>query len=220
MNDRLREYVERGDLKEIEDTVRAALAAGESAREILDVMNEALEEVGARFQRKEIFVPDMLVAAMAMQRGVGVLKPLFREEDPVNRGKYIIGTVRGDLHDIGKNLVMMLLEASGFKVIDLGVDVPPERFIEAIRANPDCHVVGLSALLTTTLSAMGRTVAAITEAGLRDQVKIMVGGTPVTEAFARKIGADAYTSDAAGAVERAKALAAGFSPPGNDAGVL
>jgi methylmalonyl-CoA mutase cobalamin-binding domain/chain len=207
MLDTIEKLVEYGDLKEIEGAVREALEEGITAETILNTMINALTIVGKRYHKKEIFVQEMLIAAMTMQRGVGILKPLLTGVAEVQFGKYIIGTVKGDLHDIGKNLVSMMISAAGFEVIDLGVDVPPERFIEAIKNNPDCKVVGISALLTTTLSAMQKTVEAITKAGLRSQVKIMVGGTPVTQAFADKIGADVYTSNAGEAAVRAKELA-------------
>jgi methylmalonyl-CoA mutase cobalamin-binding domain/chain len=138
---------------------------------------------------------------------VEVLKPLLAGKSVTSYGKFIIGTVQGDLHDIGKNLVALMVESAGFDVIDLGVDVPAEKFVEAIKANPDCKVVGVSALLTTTMEAMKNTVKAIIEAGLKSQVKIMVGGAPITPEFAEEIGADAYTPDAGSAAQKAKELA-------------
>jgi methylmalonyl-CoA mutase cobalamin-binding domain/chain len=206
MLETIERLVEYGNLKEIEGAVREALEEGVTAATILDTMIEALVNVGNRYHKKEIFVQDMLIAAMTMQRGVEILKPLLAGVAEAKYGKYIIGTVKGDLHDIGKNLVSMMIQAAGFEVIDLGVDVSPERFIEAIKNNPDCKVVGISALLTTTLGAMQKTVEAITKAGLRSQVKIMVGGTPVTQAFADKIGADVYTSNAGEAAIKAREL--------------
>ena len=196
-----------GKLKLIEGVVREALDGGATADEILDSMSVAMDEVGAKFQRNEIYVPEMLIAAKTMQRGVGVIKPLLAGDCVGKFGKFIIGTVAGDLHDIGKNLVSMMTEAAGFEVIDLGVDVPADRFIEAIQENPDAKIVALSALLTTTMDAMKNTVEAITAAGLRDKVKIMVGGAPITKEFADSIGADAYTTDAASCAEKAKELA-------------
>ena len=196
-----------GKRKLIADVVQEALDAGAGAGEILNVMGEAMDEVGAKFQTGEIFVPEMLVAAKTMQMGVGVLKPLLGGDEVGKHGKFIIGTVAGDLHDIGKNLVAMMVESAGFEVIDLGIDVPAEKFVEAVKSNPDCHVVGVSALLTTTMEAMRATVKALKDAGLSDQVKIMVGGAPVTQAFADEIGADVYTSDAGAAAEKAKELA-------------
>lgn len=203
--EKLTKLVESGDLKAIEEAVQEALDQGARADDILNAMISALSCVGEKFQRKEIFVPDMLIAAMTMQRGVNMLKPLYGGKEN-GRGVYIIGTVKGDLHDIGKNIVAMMLEAVGFEVVDLGVDVSSDRFITAIRQHPECRLVGISALLTTTLESMRKTVAAITEAGLRCQVKIMVGGTPVTKEFAAAIGADAYTENAAAAASRALEL--------------
>ena len=203
----VKENVVKGKMKLIEGVVQATLDEGVSAGEILNVMSEAMDEVGAKFQSGEIYVPEMLVAAKTMQRGVGVLKPHLSSGESAKYGKFIIGTVAGDLHDIGKNLVAMMVESAGFEVIDLGIDVPAEKFVEAVKANPDCHVVGVSALLTTTMEAMRVTVEALKAAGLQSQVKIMVGGAPVTQAFADEIGADAYTPDAGAAAEKAKELA-------------
>ncbi|MBE6970330.1 MAG: cobalamin-binding protein [Ruminococcaceae bacterium] len=202
----LTKLVESGDLKAIEEAVQEALDAGTSPDAVLDDMVRALSYVGERFQKKEIFISEMLIAAMTIQRGVNVLKPLYMENKALDRGVYILGTVKGDLHDIGKNIVAVMLEASGFRVIDLGVDVSAERFIEALRQNPDCRLVGISALLTTTLQSLKKTVEAIRAAGLREDLKIMVGGTPVTEEYARVIGADAYTEDAAAAAQKAVEL--------------
>lgn len=204
----VKQAVLAGKIKLIQGTVQQALDEGSTAQEVLGAMSAAMDEVGAKFQSGEIFVPEMLVAAKTMQRGVAVLKPLLSGDAVGSYGKFIIGTVAGDLHDIGKNLVALMVESAGFEVIDLGVDVPAEKFVEAIRANPDCHVVGVSALLTTTMEAMRLTVKAIIDAGLQDQVKIMVGGAPITQAFADEIGADAYTPDAGSAAEKAKELAA------------
>ena len=208
MLENVKNTVISGKRKLIEGVVQEALDAGASADEVLAVMGEAMDAVGAKFQSGEIFVPEMLVAAKTMQLGVGVLKPLMAGDQIGKNGKFIIGTVAGDLHDIGKNLVAMMVESAGFEVIDLGVDVPAEKFVEAVKANPDCKVVGVSALLTTTMEAMRATVKALIDAGLKDQVKIMVGGAPITQEFADEIGADAYTPDAGSAAEKAKELAA------------
>ena len=199
--------VETGKLKKIEGIVQEALDGGASATEILDTMIETMGVVGEKFQRNEIFVPEMLVAALTMKKGVSVIQPLLASDAGAKYGKFIIGTVAGDLHDIGKNLVALMVESAGFEVIDLGVDVPAEKFVETIKANPDCKVVGVSALLTTTMEAMKVTVEAIKAAGLDSQVKIMVGGAPITPEFAAEIGADAYTSDAGSAAQKAKELA-------------
>ena len=170
-------------------------------------MIESMSVVGDKFQRNEIFVPEMLVAALTMKKGVGILKPLLGGDSIGSNGKFIIGTVAGDLHDIGKNLVALMVESAGFEVIDLGVDVPSEKFVEAVKSNSDCKIVALSALLTTTMDAMRQSVKAIKDAGLQSQVKIMVGGAPITQAFADEIGADAYTADAGSAAQKAKELA-------------
>ena len=207
--DELANAVIKGKAKLVVGLVKEALDEGNAPLDILnDGMIGAMGVVGERFKNGELFVPEMLVAARAMKKGVETLKPSLKGDDSATVGKYIIGTVAGDLHDIGKNLVAMMIESAGFEVIDLGVDVPPAKFVEAIKANPDCKLVGLSALLTTTMPAMKDTVAAITEAGCRSQVKIMVGGAPITQAFCDEIGADAYTADAASASSVAKELVA------------
>ena len=207
MLDTVKELVVGGKLKKIEEAVQDALDDGATASEVLDSMMEAMDEVGGKFQRNEIYVPEMLVAAKTMQRGVGVLKPLLGGSGAAKYGTYVIGTVAGDLHDIGKNLVAMMIEAAGFEIVDLGIDVPAEKFVEAVKEHPDCKVVGVSALLTTTMEAMRVTVKALIDAGLQSQVKIMVGGAPITQAFADEIGADCYTPDAASAATKAKELA-------------
>ena len=199
--------VEMGRLKKIEGLVQDALDDGVPAGDILNGMIDTMGVVGEKFQRNEIFVPEMLVAALTMKKGVGVLRPLLAAGAGTGLGKFVIGTVAGDLHDIGKNLVALMVESAGFNVVDLGVDVPAEKFVEAIKANPDCRVVGVSALLTTTMEAMRITVKAIIDAGLQSQVKIMVGGAPITPEFAAEIGADAYTPDAGSAATKAVELA-------------
>ena len=199
--------VEAGKAKIVGGLVEEAIKEGCDPTEILNAgMIDAMGIVGDKFKKNEIFVPEMLVAARAMKKGVEVLKPHLAGDSPATIGKYIIGTVAGDLHDIGKNLVAMMIESAGFEVIDLGVDVPAEKFVEAIKENPDCKVVGVSALLTTTMPAMKDTVKAIIDAGLQSQVKIMVGGAPITQEFCDEIGADAYTTDAASAASVAKTL--------------
>jgi Predicted cobalamin binding protein len=199
--------VETGKLKKIEGIVQEAIDGGAAAGDILNTMIDTMGVIGEKFQRNEIFVPEMLVAALTMKKGVSVIQPLMAADAGAKYGKFVIGTVSGDLHDIGKNLVALMVESAGFEVIDLGVDVPAEKFVETIKANPDCKVVGVSALLTTTMEAMKNTVAAIAEAGLKSQVKILVGGAPITTAFADEIGADAYTPDAGSAATKAKELA-------------
>ncbi|MCQ2552508.1 MAG: corrinoid protein [Clostridia bacterium] len=203
----VKETVAAGKLKLVEGVVQEALNGGATPEEVLDSMAVAMDEVGDKFQKNEIYVPEMLIAAKTMQRGVGVLKPLMAGDAGAKYGTFIIGTVAGDLHDIGKNLVAIMVEAAGFEVVDLGIDVPAEKFVEAIKAHPDCKVVGVSALLTTTMESMRNTVKTIIDAGLQSQVKIMVGGAPITQAFADEIGADAYTTDAASAASKARELA-------------
>ncbi|MCX7707482.1 MAG: corrinoid protein [Anaerolineae bacterium] len=187
--------------------VKAALAAGVAADVILkEGLIAAMGEVGRLFEENEYFVPEMLVSARAMQAGLSLLKPYLAEAGAAPAGKVVIGTVKGDLHDIGKNLVAMMLEGAGFEVIDLGTDVSPEKFVKAVMEHKP-QIVGMSALLTTTMPAMGTTVKALQEAGVRDQVKVMIGGAPVTDGFAKQIGADGYGPDASAAVRLAKALA-------------
>jgi len=199
--------VESGKVKLIEGLVQEALDEGEDPVLILNEgMINAMSIVGAKFQANEIFVPEMLVAAKTMKKGVEVLRPHLSGDSVNKNGKYVIGTVAGDLHDIGKNLVALMIESAGFEVIDLGVDVPADKFVEAIKDNPDCKVVGASSLLTTTMDALKSTVQAIIDAGCKDQVKIMIGGAPVTQAFADEIGADAYAPDAGAAAVMAVSL--------------
>ena len=186
--------------------VQEALDEGCAPSDILNTMIETMGLVGDRFSRNEIFVPEMLVAAKAMKKGVEVLKPHLASGSIGSMGKMVMGTVAGDLHDIGKNLVIMMIESSGFEVIDLGVDVPQEKFVEAVRENPDVKIVGLSALLTTTMPALRDAVTLLNQQDFRSNIKVMVGGAPITQAFADEIGADAYTPDAASAAAKAKEL--------------
>ena len=188
--------------------VKAALAAGVPAETILkEGLIAAMGEVGRLFEENEYFVPEMLVSARAMQSGLAILKPFLADGGASSAGKVIVGTVKGDLHDIGKNLVAMMLEGSGFEVIDLGTDVTPDKFVKAVQEHK-AHVVGMSALLTTTMPSMSNTIKALQEAGVRDQVKVMIGGAPVTDTFAKQIGADGYSPDASSAVRLAKSLVA------------
>ena len=187
--------------------VNAALAAGLPAETILkDGLIAAMTEVGRLFEENEYFVPEMLVAARAMQSGLALLKPHLAAGGTTPGGRVVIGTVKGDLHDIGKNLVGMMLEGAGFEVVDLGTDVSAEKFVAAVRQH-GAQVIGMSALLTTTMPGMATTVKALEEAGLRGQVKVMVGGAPLTDDFAKRIGADGYSPDASAAVRLAKSLA-------------
>ena len=195
-----------GKTRVVPTAVQEALDEGIAAPEILETMIAAMDVVGERFKNNEIFVPEMLVSAKAMKKGVEVLKPHLTSGETGALGKVIIGTVAGDLHDIGKNLVIMMIESAGFEVIDLGVDVPLEKFISTYEENPDTKIIGCSALLTTTMPALEATVAAINAAPWRNKVKVMVGGAPITQEFADKIGADCYTPDAASAAKAAKEL--------------
>ena len=199
--------VETGKVKLIEGLVQEALDAGEDPNAILDEgMVASMGVVGEKFQANEVFVPEMLVAAKTMKKGVEVLRPHLASGSLGKKGKFIIGTVAGDLHDIGKNLVGLMVESAGFEVIDLGIDVTPEKFVEALNNNPDCKIVGASALLTTTMEALRKTVEAIHSGGFKGKVKIMVGGAPVTQEFADQIGADAYAPDAASAADVCRAF--------------
>ena len=199
--------IESGKVKLIEGLVQEALDAGENPNTILEAgMIGAMSTIGAKFQTNEVFVPELLIAAKTMKKGVEVLRPHLKSGSLGKLGKYIIGTVAGDLHDIGKNLVALMVESAGFEVIDLGVDVPPEKFVDALNENPDSKIVGASALLTTTMEALKKTVEAIHAGGYKDKVKIMVGGAPVTQEFADQIGADAYTPDAGSAASKAVEL--------------
>ena len=200
------DLVSRGKAKLTPAAVAEALDAGFAPEEILGKMIGAMDVVGEKFKNGEIFVPEMLIAAKAMKKGVEVLKPHLATGAAGALGKVVIGTVAGDLHDIGKNLVAMMIESAGFEVIDLGVDVPAEKFVAAYDEN--VKVIACSALLTTTMPALEATVAALNAAPFRDKVKVMVGGAPITQEFADKIGADAYTPDAATAAKKAKELAA------------
>jgi 5-methyltetrahydrofolate--homocysteine methyltransferase len=195
-----------GDMGSTGLLVQTAIDAGFDAGTILqDALIAAMTEVGALFEEGEYFVPEMLVAARAMKAGLNVLQPLLVDADVEPAGVVVLGTVNGDMHDIGKNLVGMMLEGAGFQIEDLGTDVSPQLFIDAIKTQ-NADIVGLSALLTTTMPAMEKTIQAISDAGLRDQVKIIIGGAPVTAAYATQIGADGFANDASQAAILAKQL--------------
>jgi 5-methyltetrahydrofolate--homocysteine methyltransferase len=197
-----------GDAGEASSQVEAALAAGIPASDILNNgCIAAMAEVGRLFEEGEMFVPEMLIAARAMQAGMNLLKPHLAEGEIISAGKVVIGTVAGDLHDIGKNLVGMMMEGAGFEIVDLGTDVGADAFVAAVKEHgPD--LIGMSALLTTTMPSMTATVEALTEAGLRDQVKVLIGGAPVTQGFCDEIGADGFAPDASSATRKAKELLA------------
>lgn len=195
-----------GDKDLVQENVQAALESGIDPGTILNQgMITAMAEVGRRFEEGDFFVPEMLISARAMQSGLALLKPVLQQADVAPAGTVIIGTVKGDLHDIGKNLVSMMLEGAGFEIIDLGTDVSPEKFADAVRSN-QAQIVAMSALLTTTMPNMKTTIQALQSSGLRDRVKVIVGGAPVTETYARDIGADGYATDASRAVTLAKSL--------------
>lgn len=208
INEEIRDAVSNGKLGMITGVVQNAIEEGVDSADILDSMMVAMDEVGDKFQNNDIYVPEMLIAAKTMERGIAVLKPKFSANSPSTHGKVIIGTVAGDLHDIGKNLVSTMIQAAGFEVIDLGIDVPSEVFLKALKENPDCKVIALSALLSFTLDSMRETVTAIRKTKAGKQVKIMVGGAPVTEAYAMQIGADYYSKDAVEATRLVKQIAA------------
>lgn len=200
------ENLQKGKAKIVRELVGQAVDQGIPAAEILEKgLMAGMDVVGEKFKNNQVYVPEVLVAARAMNMGVELLKPLMAEGEKVSVGKVCIGTVKGDLHDIGKNLVKMMMEGKGLEVVDLGVDVPPEQFIDAAQ-NQGCQIICCSALLSTTMNVMADVVKAAEAAGIRDKVKIMVGGAPVTEDFCREIGADKYTPDAASAADAAAAM--------------
>lgn len=192
-----------GKANEVVELVQAAIDEGVTAEEILNEgLMAGMNIVGRKFKANEVFVPEVLIAARAMNMGAALLKPLLAEEGVEPKGRVILGTVKGDLHDIGKNLVRMMMEGKGIEVIDLGVDVSPQKFVETVKQEK-ATVVCCSALLTTTMTEIGNVVQAFKDAGIRDDVKIMIGGAPVTQSFCDQVGADAYSDDAASAADRA-----------------
>jgi len=195
-----------GKVAQVKEWVQQALAAGTNPQAILDQgLIPAMDVVGSKFSCHEFYIPEMLIAARAMQAGIGLLKPGLAAQGGKPKGTVVIGTVRGDLHDIGKNLVGLMLQGGGFEVVDLGADVKPERFVEAVQTGHPQFVM-MSALLTTTMLAMKETIEQLTAAGLRQSVKVAVGGAPVTQRFCDEIGADFYAANATGAVTKAKEL--------------
>ena len=195
--------LQAGKAKIVKTLVQQAIAEGYPAQQILEEgLLSGMNIIGVKFKNNEVFVPEVLVSARAMNQGAALLKPLLAQDGVKASGRICIGTVQGDLHDIGKNLVKMMMEAKGLEVIDLGTDVAPDTFISTAIEN-DCQIICCSALLTTTMGVMGDVVKAAEAAGIRDKVKIMVGGAPITAEFCRQIGADAYTPDATSAAEKA-----------------
>ncbi|GAK57804.1 cobalamin B12-binding domain protein [Candidatus Vecturithrix granuli] len=202
--DDIREKLIDGDMNGVKEGVNQALEQGvEPAKILNDALISGMTQVGQLFEDGEFFVPEMLVAARAMQAGVAILKPRLVEDDVKPIGRVIIGTVKGDLHDIGKNLVAMMLEGVGFEVVDLGTDVTPEKFTDALTEH-EAQLLGMSALLTTTMPAMRAVIEKLKEAGLREKVKVMIGGAPVTQNYANEIGADIYAPDGPSAARKAK----------------
>jgi len=202
----IEEAVVQGDAPGVVSLVQQAVAEGVGPLAIVaEHLVPAMGEVGARFERGEFFVPEMLMSASAMKSGMGVLKPLLAGQQAVRTQRVVIGTVQSDIHDLGKNLVAMMLSGAGFEVEDLGSDVAPEKFVEAVRQK-EAHILGMSALMTTTMTGMRDTIDALVAAGLRDRVRVMVGGAPLSQAYAEEIGADAYAPDAWAGVKLAKEL--------------
>ena len=196
----------QGRMDEVRNLIQGALDVGDRAERVLEEgLIQAMDRLGVRFKNGEIYIPEVLLAARAMHAGMAILKPILSKSTGTMAGKVVIGTVKGDLHDIGKNLVVMMLEGGGFEVVDLGIDVSSDKFLEAVREHQP-QVVGMSALLTTTMRKMKNTIQAIEAAGFQKQVKMIVGGAPVTEKFAKEIGADGYAPDAVSAVDVVKSL--------------
>ena len=207
--DEISEQLQKGKSKIVVELVQKAIDEGIPAKDILDKgLLAGMTVIGVKFKNNEVYVPEVLIAARAMNAGVAVLKPLMVAEGVESKGKACIGTVKGDLHDIGKNLVKMMLEGQGIEVLDLGTDVAPETFVETAK-NEKCDIICCSALLTTTMGAIADVVKQAEAAGIRSQVKIMIGGAPVTDAFCKQVGADYYTADAASAAELALKICQG-----------
>ncbi len=204
----LSEALQRGDAEKVGELVKKALEEKLTPKDILENgLIKGMDIIGAKFKKNEVYVPEVLIAARAMHAGMSILRPKLAETGVKNIGKVAIGTVKGDLHDIGKNLVKMMLEGAGFEVIDLGIDVSVDKFVEAVKVHQP-NIIGMSALLTTTMINMAEVIKALEAAGLRDKVKIMIGGAPITQNYANQIGADGYSPDAASAVDSAKSFIA------------
>jgi 5-methyltetrahydrofolate--homocysteine methyltransferase len=205
MNTTIAKAVEEGNLYDIEDMVRAALTAGESPKDLLDALMAGLKACGDRFEKGEFFLPELMGAGDAFKAGMAILAPKLTAGDRVSQGKVVLGTVHGDVHDIGKNLVGFMLSSAGFTVVDIGNDVTTEAFMQAVREHQP-QVLGMSALLTTTMLGMEDVIKELKKQGLRDKVKVIIGGGPVSKKFAEDIGADAYGNDAAQAVNLVRSL--------------
>lgn len=206
--DVISEALQRGDAKKVEELVKKSLEENLTPKKILeDGLIKGMGIIGAKFKKNEVYVPEVLIAARAMHAGMSVLRPKLAETGVKSIGTVAIGTVKGDLHDIGKNLVKMMLEGAGFEVIDLGIDVSVDKFVEAVKEHKP-NIIAMSALLTTTMVNMPEVIKALEAAGLREKVKIMIGGAPITQNYADQIGADGYSPDAASAVDNAKTFIA------------
>jgi len=212
--DEMNTSVIEGDRDKVEELTRQALEQGIEVKAILNEgMIAAMDVVGQRFESGEMFIPEMIVAGEAMTRGLNILRPLFKESGIKPQGTVVIGTVKGDVHSIGKSLASMMMEGAGFKIIDLGVNVSPEQFVNSVREE-GAQLVGMSALLTTTMPLMKATIDALKEAGLLDKVKTLIGGAPITQEYADKIGADGYGPDAATGVKKVKELVQALAASG------
>ncbi len=206
VKEELKEAIIKGKRDAVEPLIRKSLSQGLSPEEIMDeMMIPAMDVVGDRFSRNEIFLPEMMIAARAMNTGLDILRPMLIAKGVSSRGRVVIGTVKGDIHDVGKNIVSMVLQGAGYEVVDLGIDVPPEKFVDVVKQHQPKFVL-LSALLTLTMSMMEETIRALKQAGLRETVKVGVGGAPLTESFAKRIGADFYGKDARAAVIKCNEL--------------
>ena len=206
VKEELKEAIIKGKRDAVEPLIRKALSQGLGPEEIMDkMMIPAMDVVGDRFSRNEIFLPEMMIAARAMNTGLEILRPILVAKGVSSRGKVVIGTVKGDIHDVGKNIVSMVLQGAGYEVIDLGIDTPPEKFVDAVKQHQPRFVL-MSALLTLTMSTMEETIKALKQAGIREKVKVGVGGAPLTQNFADRIGADFYGKDARAAVIKCNEL--------------
>ena len=206
VKDELKEAIIRGKRNAVEPLIQKALSEGVGPEEIMDkMMIPAMDVVGDRFSRNEIFLPEMMIAARAMNTGLEILRPMLVAKGVTGKGKVVIGSVKGDIHDVGKNIVSMVLQGAGYEVIDLGIDTPPEKFVDAVKQHQPRFVL-MSALLTLTMSMMEETIKALQQSGLREKVKVGVGGAPLTQNFADRIGADFYGKDARAAVIKCNEL--------------
>lgn len=206
MKEELKEAIIKGKRDAVEPLIQKGLSQGLSPEEIMDeMMIPAMDVVGDRFSRNEIFLPEMMIAARAMNTGLDILRPMLIAKGVSSRGRVVIGTVKGDIHDVGKNIVSMVLQGAGYEVVDLGIDVPPEKFVDVVKQHQPKFLL-LSALLTLTMSMMEETIKALKQAGLRETVKVGVGGAPLTDSYAKRIGADFYGKDARAAVIKCNEL--------------